>query len=84
MNRLNINRVCAALGLVGAVVSAGTHAQTTLNVYGVGGPAPVMKEAATAFQKKTGIAVSVTAGPTPAWIEKPKRTPTSSIAVLKR
>jgi accessory colonization factor AcfC len=72
MNRLNINRVCAALGLVGVVVSAGAHAQTTLNVYGAGGPALVMKEAAAAFQKKTGIAVSVTAGPTPAWIEKAK------------
>lgn len=54
-------------GIVGAV-----HAAETLNVYGPGGPAPAMKEAAGAFEKKTGIRVTVTAGPTPEWIEKAK------------
>lgn len=41
-------------------------------VYGPGGPAPVMKKLAAEFEKKTGEKVVVTAGPTPAWIEKAK------------
>jgi accessory colonization factor AcfC len=39
-----------------------------LHVYGPGGPLPAMKDAAAQFQKQTGIAVDVTAGPTPQWI----------------
>ena len=55
----------------------GTHeafAQTSLRlrVYGPGGPAPAMKEAAKAFEQKTGTHVVVTAGPTPEWIEQAK------------
>lgn len=42
----------------------------TLHVYGPGGPAPAMKEAAEAFGARKGVAVEVTAGPTPAWKEK--------------
>ena len=42
-------------------------------VYGPGGPAPVMKKLASEFEKKTGEKVVVTAGPTPAWIEKAKK-----------
>ena len=41
-----------------------------LHVYGPGGPAPAMKEAATAYQALTGRAVAVTAGPTPQWIDQ--------------
>ena len=49
-------------------------AQTSggLRVYGPGGPAPAMKDAAKAFALKTGIPVAVTAGPTPEWIEQAK------------
>ena len=49
-------------------------AQTSggLRVYGPGGPAPAMKDAAKAFELKTGIPVAVTAGPTPEWIEQAK------------
>ena len=54
-----------------AIVGAAQAAET-LNVYGPGGPAPAMKEAAGAFEKKTGIKVMVTAGPTAEWIEKAK------------
>jgi accessory colonization factor AcfC len=68
MNRFPVLSALIATTLFSAAV----HAQTTLNVYGPGGPAPVMKEAAAAFQKKTGVAVSVTAGPTPTWISKAK------------
>jgi len=60
----------ALIGLVGMV--GVTHAEMTLNVYGPGGPAPAMKEAAAAFEKKTGTPVTVTAGPTPQWIDKAK------------
>lgn len=41
-----------------------------LRVYGPGGPAPAMKEAAQAFSAQRHLAVEVTAGPTPAWKEK--------------
>jgi len=48
-------------------VSATTPAP--VNVFGPGGPAPAMKAAATAFTAKTGIAVNVTAGPAPQWMD---------------
>lgn len=48
------------------------QAQTALRVYGPGGPAPAMKEAAAAFEKSTGIKVEVTAGPIPQWLDKAK------------
>lgn len=48
-------------------------AQDTLYVYGPGGPAPAMKEAAAAFGKENGLKVEVTAGPTPSWIDKAKQ-----------
>lgn len=38
-----------------------------VTVFGPGGPAPAMKAAAAEFTKKTGIPVSVTAGPTDKW-----------------
>lgn len=45
----------------------GEKATVTLHVYGPGGPAPAMREAAQAFAEKKGIAVEVTAGPTADW-----------------
>ena len=48
-------------------------AMAAINVYGPGGPAPAMQEAAKQFQKKTGIDVTVTAGPTSQWAEKAKQ-----------
>lgn len=48
-------------------------AQETLHVYGPGGPAPAIKEAAAAFEKEHGIKLEVTAGPTPAWIDKARQ-----------
>lgn len=47
-------------------------AQDTLLVYGPGGPAPAMQEAAAAFEKSAGVKVQVTAGPTSKWIGKAK------------
>lgn len=51
---------------------ASAEAGAGLRVYGPGGPAPAMKEAAKAFEQKTGTPVIVTAGPTPEWIEQAK------------
>jgi len=42
----------------------------TLFVYGPGGPLPAMKDAAAAFERAHGIAVQVTGGPTPPWLER--------------
>ena len=42
-------------------------ASVTLHVYGPGGPAPAMRDAAQAFAEKKGIAVEVSAGPTADW-----------------
>jgi accessory colonization factor AcfC len=47
-------------------------AQEVLHVYGPGGPAPAMKEAAASFEKQAGVKVEVIAGPTPEWIAKAK------------
>ena len=49
---------------------AGTPGMTVLHVYGPGGPAPAMKEAAQAFSAKRQVDVEVTAGPTPTWKEQ--------------
>jgi len=68
----------ATLASAGLLVGSALHivqAQTpaitedALKVYGPGGPAPAMHEAATAFEKATGVKVDVTAGPTPKWID---------------
>lgn len=59
-----------------ALASLAAHpawAAQDLNVYGPGGPAPAMKEAAQAFGKQHGIQVNVTAGPTPAWAEQARQ-----------
>lgn len=64
MNRLMLI-VAAAAGLFAAV-----PASAQLRIYGPGGPAPAMKEAATAFERTSGIKVEVTSGPTSGWIDK--------------
>ena len=48
------------------------NAIAAINVYGPGGPAPAMHEAAKQFKNKTGIDVHVTAGPTSQWSDKAK------------
>lgn len=45
-------------------------AQDLLHMYGPGGPAPAMREAAAEFGRTTGIQVEVTAGPTAKWLAK--------------
>lgn len=46
------------------------HAEPILQVYGPGGPAPAMKACASAFEKKSGVKVNVTAGPLEKWIDQ--------------
>lgn len=48
-------------------LSASSAMAGTLHVYGPGGPAPAMKEAAQAFSKANHAKVEVTTGPTPEW-----------------
>lgn len=42
----------------------------SVQLYGPGGPAPAMKEAARAFSARHGVPVNVTAGPTPKWVSQ--------------
>lgn len=53
--------------------AATARAQTVIKVYGPGGPAPAMKEAAAAFASEHKITVNVVAGPTPQWAEQAKQ-----------
>lgn len=48
-------------------------ARDTLHVYGPGGPAPAMKEAAAAYGQVHGIDVVVVAGPTSQWAEQARQ-----------
>lgn len=60
------------VAIVCLLVTGATASATDLFVYGPGGPLPAMKEAAEMFGKSREADVSVTAGPTPSWIEKAK------------
>lgn len=61
-----------AVTLTSVIALAGAPAGTSLNAYGPGGPAPAMREAAQAFEKRTGTKIEITAGPTPEWKDKAK------------
>lgn len=54
-------------GILASAAIAGPAFAGTIHVYGPGGPAPAMKEAAAAFGKMNGVEVIVTSGPTPQW-----------------
>jgi accessory colonization factor AcfC len=74
MNRRSAPRCFIILSMVVAAACRGgsAQAQAPVRVYGPGGPAPAMKEAAAAFQASTGIVVEVTAGPTSDWVAAAK------------
>jgi ABC-type molybdate transport system substrate-binding protein len=61
-----------AITLAAAITTSSALAAQPLRVYGPGGPLPAMKEAAAAFERSHGVAVEVTAGPTPQWIDHAK------------
>ena len=56
---------------VGAASSV--WAKDEINVYGPGGPAPAMQEAAKAFGAAHDVTVNVSAGPTAQWVEKARQ-----------
>ena len=69
MFRTPLKTLLAALATF-ACLSA--SANPVINVYGPGGPAPAMKEAAQAFGAAHQVQVNVVAGPTPQWADKAK------------
>ena len=58
--------------MLGLFVLTAAWSQEALNVYGPGGPAPAMKEAAAAFGAAQHVVVNVVADPTPMWVDKAK------------
>ena len=66
-----LKKILSATAISFAITTSAL-AQDTLYVYGPGGPAPAIKEAAAAFEKTSGVKVEVTAGPTPKWLDKAK------------
>ena len=54
--------------LCALLLAAANPAAADLALFGPGGPAPAMKEAAATFTAETGIPVSVTAGPAGKWM----------------
>ncbi len=70
------NRTClrAAALLLFALVAlpVSGFAQDILYLFGPGGPAPAMKEAAEVFGKANNVRLEVTAGPTGQWLAKAK------------
>lgn len=65
-----LRRLIAITGL--ALLAAFPVSAQTLRMYGPGGPAPAMKEAAGAFERQGGARVEVVAGPTPQWLPQAK------------
>jgi accessory colonization factor AcfC len=61
------------LGIALVFANSASHARAQdLRVYGPGGPAPAIREAAMQFAAAHGIKISVTAGPTGKWIDAAK------------
>ena len=58
--------------IVAVAFAAGAAAAGPVHVYGPGGPAPAMKEAAANFAAKRGVKVEVVAGPTKDWLAQAK------------
>ena len=58
-----------AIAALAAVTTVAAGADV-INVYGPGGPAPAMKEAARIFGDAHHVTVNVVAGPTPQWVDR--------------
>ena len=71
--KLKKHHALRAIAALACVAASTAWAAQDLNVYGPGGPAPAVKEAAEAFGKAHNIKVAVTAGPTPAWADKARQ-----------
>ena len=70
---LHRTKAFAILALAASGFAGALHAQTALNVYGPGGPAPAMQEAAKTFGATNNVTVNVTAGPTTQWLDKARQ-----------
>ncbi|MEP6558918.1 MAG: substrate-binding domain-containing protein [Burkholderiales bacterium] len=66
-------RLTLAIATYVLFTAAPSLAQGTLNVYGPGGPAPAMQEAAKAFAAARQVTVNVIAGPTSQWLDRAKQ-----------
>lgn len=65
-------RLASLLTVLCVAALGSAHAADAINVYGPGGPAPAMKEAAKTFGEAQHVTVNVTAGPTGQWVDKAK------------
>lgn len=70
--RTSLKTLMAALAAFTCLSATSAPAHPVINVYGPGGPAPAMKEAAQAFGDAHQVQVHVVAGPTPQWADKAK------------
>ena len=71
--RFSLQSLLASLtACICLAASNGAQANPVINVYGPGGPAPAMKQAAKEFGEAHKVTVNVVAGPTPQWVDKAK------------
>lgn len=68
----NFFKILWAFATALLLVAGPVRAQGVINVYGPGGPAPAMQDAAKAFGAANRVTVNVVAGPTAQWVEKAK------------
>jgi len=62
-----LSALAAALAMS---ATTAVFAQDVINIYGRGGPAPAMQEAANRFGAMHKVTVNVVAGPTSKWVDK--------------
>lgn len=68
-----MKRIALFLSVFLVLQTSAAAENAVLHVYGPGGPAPAMREAAQTFGQMKGIRIEVTAGPTPAWKDRAKK-----------
>ncbi|EAK5546126.1 accessory colonization factor AcfC, partial [Campylobacter lari] len=61
------------LSLFGVCAVFASMSFADINMYGPGGPHFALKEAAKAYEDKTGVKVNVNFGPQATWFEKAKK-----------
>ncbi|WP_353190204.1 substrate-binding domain-containing protein [Pandoraea pnomenusa] len=74
--KIRLLKLVSAFAVASSLVSLSSvavHAAEVVHVYGPGGPAPAMKEAAKVFGQAHDVQIEVTAGPTPKWVDQAKQ-----------
>lgn len=61
------------LAAMAGIALSVTAVQAQVRVFGPGGPAPAMRDAARRFEDRTGIKVEIVSGPTGQWIDRARR-----------